>query len=220
MYACLTGRGSLDRSRKIPLPIRETLAHRWRRRPATCLLLSQEPYVPWELGGARPAARLGAPPFLGTQTVSDDGRWKMNHRHCRARRPSSRCAKWRWSRVCTTSRHGGASSRPRARPTICAPPSVLSASTRPWTLSSPACRGSRRRTSCTSQFMASMTRMGSSAGSPSSTARCSTPCRSRPTCSVGPRSSSSTPARSAAASRSSATTPAWPPRSSGSGRRR
>ncbi len=47
-------------------------------RPARVLLLSEEPYIPWELAVVDPPVDRGAPPFLGAQ--ADVGRWVLGQR--------------------------------------------------------------------------------------------------------------------------------------------
>ena len=45
-------------------------------RPPTCLLLSEEPYVPWELASVRPPLDPAAPEHLSTQAIV--GRWLLH----------------------------------------------------------------------------------------------------------------------------------------------
>jgi hypothetical protein len=80
MYAYLKGLGRVI-SRQIPSSVLETLravAEAVAPRTATCLLLSEEPYVPWELAVLDPPLAPSTPPFFGTQTVL--GRWMLEDR--------------------------------------------------------------------------------------------------------------------------------------------
>ncbi len=80
MYAYLRGLGRAI-SRQIPLSVLQTLravADEVAPRTPTCLLLSEEPYVPWELAVVDPPLDQSVPPFLGTQTVL--GRWMLEDR--------------------------------------------------------------------------------------------------------------------------------------------
>jgi hypothetical protein len=47
-------------------------------RPPSVLILSEEPYIPWELAETRPPIDDAAPPFLSAQAVV--GRWVLGHR--------------------------------------------------------------------------------------------------------------------------------------------
>jgi nucleoid DNA-binding protein len=77
LYALLLGRGKKI-ARQIPKPIRDTVhavAEHVAPRQLTCLLLSEEPYVPWELAVLDPPLDPGEPPFLATQVIL--GRWVL-----------------------------------------------------------------------------------------------------------------------------------------------
>lgn len=81
LFASLLGKGSADIAPLIPGSVQEALravADKVCPRPPTVLLLSQDPYVPWELAVLDPPL-AGTPadgsPFLGAQAVV--GRWVL-----------------------------------------------------------------------------------------------------------------------------------------------
>jgi len=80
MYAMLGGAGKVIAD-KMPdefWDLLKAVSARVSERPLTILLLSQEPYVPWELALVDPPIDPHAPPFLGAQAAV--GRWVLGHR--------------------------------------------------------------------------------------------------------------------------------------------
>ena len=85
------------------------------QRAARVLLLSEEPYVPWELATVEPALDASAPPFLSAQ--ADVGRWSFGQRRPSLPPPIEVDAR-RTSRSSAASipTRPGASSTPRKKP--------------------------------------------------------------------------------------------------------
>jgi hypothetical protein len=74
MFEFLLGTGK-EIAKKMPRPVRDALHAVAAKAPSplTCLILSEEPYVPWELAVLDPPLDATAPSFLATQAVV--GRW-------------------------------------------------------------------------------------------------------------------------------------------------
>jgi hypothetical protein len=66
------------------------VAERTGGKPPSVLILSEEPYIPWELAETRPLIDESAPPFLSAQTVV--GRWVLGHRRPKMPPPSEASA--------------------------------------------------------------------------------------------------------------------------------
>ena len=79
LYASLVGRGKSQIARRMPAAVRQALhqvAEKVAPRPPSVLLVSQDPYVPWELAvldPALPGTPAGGSPFLGAQAAM--ARW-------------------------------------------------------------------------------------------------------------------------------------------------
>ncbi len=80
LYGHLIGRG-LEVGDKIPDQFWDVLRLVSQKSPTrlpTILILSEEPYIPWELAVLKPPLNPNLPPFLGAQAVV--GRWVLAHR--------------------------------------------------------------------------------------------------------------------------------------------
>lgn len=80
LYQYLMGIGNTV-SDQVPQEFRAALdavAQQVRPRPPSVLILSEEPYVPWELAVVDPPLDAGLPPFLSAQ--ASVGRWVLGHR--------------------------------------------------------------------------------------------------------------------------------------------
>jgi hypothetical protein len=80
LFPFLRGAG-LDIAEHIPVEITQVLASAAALvpdRPLTVFLVSEEPYVPWELAVVEPPLWPGTPPFLGAQV--ELGRWTFGQR--------------------------------------------------------------------------------------------------------------------------------------------
>lgn len=81
LYASLVGRGKSQIARRMPKPVRDALhdvAATVAPRAPTVLLVSQDPYVPWELAvldPPLPGTPAGGSPFLGAQAAIS--RWVL-----------------------------------------------------------------------------------------------------------------------------------------------
>lgn len=81
LFASLHGRGKAEIASRMPASVRTALyqvAEKVAPRTATLLLLSQDPYVPWELAvftPPLPGTPAGGSPFLGAQAAV--GRWVL-----------------------------------------------------------------------------------------------------------------------------------------------
>lgn len=89
MYQAMMGIG-LTISEQLPAAFWQVLAQVGERsgeRPPTILILSAEPYVPWELAVVEPPLDPSSPPFLSAQAVV--GRWVLGQRRPKLPPPSS-----------------------------------------------------------------------------------------------------------------------------------